>query len=578
MSYVKHVTKKNVHKQTEQAREDQILNSAGGFSFEVSPWDKLNRFLILGSEKGSYYVSEKEQTIHNYDNIKNLLPIDYKKVIDTIIDISQNGRAPKNNNAVFALAVCSVFGSKEAKEMANKAMPLVCRFSTDLFSWVNTVNELKEGKKSKGLQRSIGRWYNSKDASFVAYQICKYPGRTVDNKRWTHADLLKIAYILPKNTSNNDKSRTASSSEHEIAFKYAIHGVFSDEDIKTTNELIEQGKKKWFGLTKKDLEPLKEIKSLEYIWAHEQAKNSTDKKEIISLIKKYKLTTESIPTDFLKEKDVLSALLQNMPMTAMLRKLGQYTAKEVLKPLSKETSLVIDKLSDKEFLKKSRIHPMTLFICWKIYQSGCGEKGSYSWDPIPAILSALENAFYLSFDNCEKIDKNIFIGVDVSPSMFGSKCAGNDNVSAAEAAAVISMVIMRSCKNYQICAFQHKIVDMKLTSTMSFNEVINKMEKFSNGWGGTDCSAPILQAINQNVDVDTFITLTDNETWHGTIHPFEALKKYRSKCNSHAKIAYLSFTSNNFSLADKEDKGCIDIVGLDSHIPQILSDFIQEKF
>src|SRR5262249_30824452 len=36
----------------------QVPNSAGGYAWEVDEWTRLRRFLILGSEGGSYYASE----------------------------------------------------------------------------------------------------------------------------------------------------------------------------------------------------------------------------------------------------------------------------------------------------------------------------------------------------------------------------------------------------------------------------------------------------------------------------------------------------------------------------------------
>ena len=36
----------------------QVANSAGGHSWAVDEWTRLRRFLILGSEGGSYYASE----------------------------------------------------------------------------------------------------------------------------------------------------------------------------------------------------------------------------------------------------------------------------------------------------------------------------------------------------------------------------------------------------------------------------------------------------------------------------------------------------------------------------------------
>jgi 60 kDa SS-A/Ro ribonucleoprotein len=48
--------------QLERVRADQIQNNAGGFVFAVSDEQRFLRFLILGTEGGTYYVGERVQT------------------------------------------------------------------------------------------------------------------------------------------------------------------------------------------------------------------------------------------------------------------------------------------------------------------------------------------------------------------------------------------------------------------------------------------------------------------------------------------------------------------------------------
>ena len=43
----------------------QVSNSAGGFAWAVDRWTRLDRFLILGSEGGTFYVGERELTREN---------------------------------------------------------------------------------------------------------------------------------------------------------------------------------------------------------------------------------------------------------------------------------------------------------------------------------------------------------------------------------------------------------------------------------------------------------------------------------------------------------------------------------
>ncbi|MBW3069501.1 hypothetical protein GZ998_08305 [Actinomyces sp. 594] len=41
--------------------------------------------------------------------------------------------------------------------------------------------------------------------------------------------------------------------------------------------------------------------------------------------------------------------------------------------------------------------------------------------------------------------------------------------------------------------------------------------------GGTGCALPMLYAAEHELEVDTFVIYTDNETWADGIHPFQAL-------------------------------------------------------
>ena len=48
---------------------NQVRNSAGGYACAVDQWNRLNRFLILGSEGGSYYATERTLTIENANHV-----------------------------------------------------------------------------------------------------------------------------------------------------------------------------------------------------------------------------------------------------------------------------------------------------------------------------------------------------------------------------------------------------------------------------------------------------------------------------------------------------------------------------
>lgn len=61
-----------VPRQMKQVKEGQVQNAAGGYVFPVSDETQVRRFLIIGSDKGSYYQKAEKITM---DNAQNLIKI-----------------------------------------------------------------------------------------------------------------------------------------------------------------------------------------------------------------------------------------------------------------------------------------------------------------------------------------------------------------------------------------------------------------------------------------------------------------------------------------------------------------------
>jgi 60 kDa SS-A/Ro ribonucleoprotein len=92
-------------------------------------------------------------------------------------------------------------------------------------------------------------------------------------------------------------------------------------------------------------------------------------------------------------------------------------------------------------------------------------------------------------------------------------------------------------------------------------------------FGGTDCSLPMIWAAKHKVEVDTFVVYTDNETWAGNVHPFQALRDYRQAMGRPAKLIVVGMTATKFTIADPKDPGMLDVVGFDAAAPQVMADF-----
>ena len=73
-------------------------------------------------------------------------------------------------------------------------------------------------------------------------------------------------------------------------------------------------------------------------------------------------------------------------------------------------------------------------------------------------------------------------------------------------------------------------------------------------------------AMQQEIDCDGIVIYTDNETWYGEIHPSQALQRYREQRGLNTRLGVVGMTATNFSIADPQDPGMLDAVGLRSNV------------
>ncbi len=77
-----------------RARE-QVRNDAGGYVFPVDDWARLDRFLLLSSEGGTYYASEQRLTFDNAEAVQRCIMADGRRVVRRVVEVSDAGRAPQ---------------------------------------------------------------------------------------------------------------------------------------------------------------------------------------------------------------------------------------------------------------------------------------------------------------------------------------------------------------------------------------------------------------------------------------------------------------------------------------------------
>lgn len=143
--------------------ETMILNNAGGYAYELDEWKALERFLILGTEGGTFYVGEKKLTEDNAKRVRALIAKDGERVVATVKAISDANRAPKVDPALFTLALCISFGNDATKRAVIQVLPSVARIGTHIFSFVDYC--LQHRGWGRVMRDAVSNWYLRHEAT-----------------------------------------------------------------------------------------------------------------------------------------------------------------------------------------------------------------------------------------------------------------------------------------------------------------------------------------------------------------------------------------------------------------------------
>jgi 60 kDa SS-A/Ro ribonucleoprotein len=535
--------------QGQKARSDQVKNTAGGYVFEVGDEARFHRFLTLGTDGPTYYTSAAELTRQNAEVVFRMAASKPDEMIADILAVSEAGRAPKNKQAIFALAIAASADAVETRQKALAVMHRVCRTGTHLMEFNKYVEQFRG--RGPSLNRAVGNWYKDKPVDKLAYQVVKYRSR----ENWSHRDLLRLVKGKAGKTGEI-------SPERDALLGWVARGKDPFQEVTLEGELA----------------ILDDFLS---------AQSRTTASEWVEVINRgHGLSWEMLPDAALKEAAVWEALLaQGVPQTALMRQLPRLT--NVFGGPGSWVSTVAAQLQDAERLKRGRVHPINVLIAERTYQQGHGFRGKGTWTPIPALVDALDAAFYAAYGAVEPTGKRILLALDVSGSM--GSAIGDLPISCREASAALALVTLATepAGAVDVVGFtggygysrgvskRGPIDRLDITARRRLDDVTQYVAGLP--FGSTDCSLPMIWAAANTLDFDGIVVMTDSETWAGRIQPFQALTQYRQGVGHDVKEVVVGMTSTNFSIADPKDPSALDVAGFDSAVPNLISDFIADR-
>jgi 60 kDa SS-A/Ro ribonucleoprotein len=512
--------------QTKQSDPRQVKNAAGGYVFTISDEDLLRRFLILGTTAGTYYVNGTKHTADTFEKLRGVLDRLGARFVDIVVEVSDGGLAPKNDEAILMLALATSAEDPVVRKYALDALPKVVRIGTHMFQFSTFVQQFRGN--GPALMKAMRRWYTDRSPESLAYQLVKYQRRNgVSTKT-----VLGVVRPKPKNP------------EQGVAFEWAV-GKRGDQ--KTGLRAIDG-----------------------YIAAH------TEGADIPALVREFGLTHEMLPSQSLSDPAVWVALVEKMGLTALIRNLGRLTKLGVLDDRAIRAD-VISRITDHESIRAARVHPIAFLFALTAYKSGAGRSGT-EWTPIPSIIDALDKGFVEAFVNVESTGKRRLIALDVSGSM-GIEFIANSKLSARDASAALTKIAL-TVDDCDVIAFtsgdrrthRDAVAPLTISANQRLDDIIDDISDLP--FGHTNCALPFEWALENDRVYDSVEVYTDCETWGGNQHVHEALAKYRRKTGVNTKLIVVGMTATDASIADPNDPDSLDVVGFDASAPAAISRFI----
>ena len=301
-----------------------------GYSFPVDDETRLMRFLILGSEGGSYYASERKFTLDNVASVKRFIESNGVRAVEIIADVSANRRAPKVTPVIYCFALAISYGNDETRKAAYAQFFNVIRTASHLQELVSYLDNLRGW--GPALRRAVASWYSSMSIRDAVYQTVKYRERN----EWTHTDILRSCHPKEHGT------------QHDQLFAWITKGTMPPTD-----------------------EPCFDL-----IHAFEQGKTITDPKELASLIRNKRMTREMVMPEMMTHKEIWDALAEDMPITALVRNLATMTRVGTIAPMN--SAWVVERLNEIG-TDKGKIHPIGVLSALLTYKNGKGARGDNTW-------------------------------------------------------------------------------------------------------------------------------------------------------------------------------------------------------
>src|SRR5690606_27565834 len=312
---------------------EMTRNNAGGFTFAKDLWTKLEDFIVLGTEGGTYYLGEDRLTSLNVSVVTQAIKTDGVRAVELATEIStaRPPRAFKNKPAIFVLAAALAQGDLETRRAVRARMYQVARTTDHLSAFWGYYKALSGKRIGRIARGTLAGWFLNGTTEQVAWKALKArQRRTPQGEPLALRDVLRIAH--PQ----------ADTCEREALFGW-LAGNVPDDIARQRVEAID---------------------------AYLEAQAVRTIRQAVQVVTERKVPWEYLPDQMQAQPEVWDALIDTVGITALIRNLARMTQMGLLKPMSAANARVARRLTDADELARGRIHPMDVFLALRVYNSG----------------------------------------------------------------------------------------------------------------------------------------------------------------------------------------------------------------
>jgi len=168
---------------------------------------------------------------------------------------------------------------------------------------------------------------------------------------------------------------------------------------------------------------------------------------------------------------------------------------------------VAKRLRDRAAIEKARVLPYQLMAAYTMAAKTAN---------VPAqVVDALQDAMEIAVANVPEVPGRVVICPDVSGSMSspvtGHRKGATTAVRCIDVAGLMAAALLRANREARVLPFEERVVSLRLNPRDSVMTNAGMLARI--GGGGTNCSAPIRQLVEEKAKVDLVVIVSDNESW-----------------------------------------------------------------